>query len=82
MNFSTTRKVLLVPRARSVSRFSLRAWIAPLKRGSRFHCDPPPVLQYWAKNPVKDFPNYTAGTWGPSAGDALLEMDGRKWRKL
>jgi glucose-6-phosphate 1-dehydrogenase len=41
-----------------------------------------PVLEYWAKNPVKDFPNYAAGTWGPSAGDALLEMDGRKWRKL
>jgi glucose-6-phosphate 1-dehydrogenase len=41
-----------------------------------------PVLEYWAKNPVKDFPNYAAGTWGPSAADALLEMDGRKWRKL
>jgi glucose-6-phosphate 1-dehydrogenase len=41
-----------------------------------------PVLEYWAKNPAKDFPNYAAGTWGPSAADALLEMDGRKWRKL
>jgi hypothetical protein len=36
--------------------------------------------EYWAKNPIKDFPNYAAGTWGPSAGDALMEMDGRKWR--
>ena len=41
-----------------------------------------PILEYWAKNPVKDFPNYAAGTWGPSAGDALLESEGRKWRKL
>jgi glucose-6-phosphate 1-dehydrogenase len=41
-----------------------------------------PVLEHWAKNPVKDFPNYAAGTWGPSTGDALMELDGRKWRKL
>ena len=41
-----------------------------------------PIMQYWAKNPIKDFPNYAAGTWGPSTGDALMELDGRKWRKL
>jgi glucose-6-phosphate 1-dehydrogenase len=41
-----------------------------------------PILEYWAKNPVKDFPNYPAGTWGPPAGDALMESEGRKWRKL
>jgi glucose-6-phosphate 1-dehydrogenase len=41
-----------------------------------------PVLEYWAKNPIKDLPNYSAGTWGPSTGDALMELDGRKWRKL
>jgi glucose-6-phosphate 1-dehydrogenase len=41
-----------------------------------------PILEYWAKNPIKDFPNYAAGTWGPSTGDALMESDGRKWRKL
>jgi glucose-6-phosphate 1-dehydrogenase len=41
-----------------------------------------PILEYWAKNPIKDFPNYAAGTWGPSTGDALMELDGRKWRKL
>jgi glucose-6-phosphate 1-dehydrogenase len=41
-----------------------------------------PILQAWAKDPVKDFPNYAAGTWGPSAADALLESEGRKWRKL
>jgi glucose-6-phosphate 1-dehydrogenase len=41
-----------------------------------------PVLEAWAKTPVKDFPNYPAGTWGPEASDALLHKDGRKWRKL
>jgi glucose-6-phosphate 1-dehydrogenase len=41
-----------------------------------------PILEYWAKNPIKDFPNYAAGTWGPSTGDALMELDGRRWRKL
>ncbi len=41
-----------------------------------------PILKAWAENPVKDFPNYAAGTWGPSAADALLESENRKWRKL
>ena len=41
-----------------------------------------PILEAWAKDPVKDFPNYAAGTWGPSAADALLESENRKWRKL
>ena len=41
-----------------------------------------PILKAWPENPVKDFPNYAAGTWGPSAADALLESEGRKWRKL
>lgn len=41
-----------------------------------------PILQAWAKEPVKEFPNYPAGTWGPVASDAMLKSDGRKWRKL
>jgi glucose-6-phosphate 1-dehydrogenase len=41
-----------------------------------------PILKAWSESPVKDFPNYAAGTWGPSAADALLESEGRKWRKL
>ena len=41
-----------------------------------------PILKAWAEKPVKDFPNYAAGTWGPTAADALLEVEGRKWRKL
>ncbi|MDW5264771.1 MULTISPECIES: glucose-6-phosphate dehydrogenase [Acidobacteriaceae] len=41
-----------------------------------------PILKAWAEKPVKDFPNYAAGSWGPTAADALLEVEGRKWRKL
>jgi len=41
-----------------------------------------PILEGWAKEPPKDFPNYAAGTWGPAASDAMLKSDGRKWRKL
>ncbi|HEY5235055.1 MAG TPA: glucose-6-phosphate dehydrogenase, partial [Rhabdochlamydiaceae bacterium] len=39
-----------------------------------------PLLDNWAKNPPKDFPNYPAGSWGPKAADQLIEADGRKWR--
>ena len=41
-----------------------------------------PILKAWAANPIKDFPNYAAGTWGPPTADALLESEDRKWRKL
>jgi glucose-6-phosphate 1-dehydrogenase len=38
-----------------------------------------PVLDYWDANPAHNLPNYSAGTWGPAASDALLELDGRHW---
>jgi glucose-6-phosphate 1-dehydrogenase len=38
-----------------------------------------PILDAWANNPPKDFPNYAAGTWGPNAADELLERDNHKW---
>ncbi len=41
-----------------------------------------PVLEAWANNPPKDFPNYDAGSWGPGCSDDLLAKDGRKWFKL
>jgi glucose-6-phosphate 1-dehydrogenase len=31
-----------------------------------------PVLQCWQSNPSGDFPNYTAGTWGPEDAQRLL----------
>ncbi len=41
-----------------------------------------PILEAWAKNPPTDFPNYDAGSWGPTAADELLHRDGRSWHKL
>jgi glucose-6-phosphate 1-dehydrogenase len=41
-----------------------------------------PILDAWAKNPPKDFPNYAAGSAGPAAADELLARDGRAWRPL
>src|SRR6185437_15792502 len=40
-----------------------------------------PILEAWAANPPKDFPNYAAGSWGPAASDALLARGGRQWRQ-
>lgn len=39
-----------------------------------------PILEHWAQHPVDDFPNYAAGTWGPSAAEQLLAKDRRQWR--
>ena len=41
-----------------------------------------PVLDAWANNPPRDFPNYPAGGSGPAAADELLARDGRAWRPL
>ena len=41
-----------------------------------------PILDAWEENPPRDFPNYTAGTTGPTAAEALLTRDGRSWRPL
>jgi len=41
-----------------------------------------PILDVWANNPPRDFPNYAAGGSGPAAADELLARDGRAWRPL
>ena len=41
-----------------------------------------PVLETWARMPPPRFPNYAAGTWGPRQSAALIERDGRSWRRL
>jgi len=41
-----------------------------------------PVLDFWATNPAKNFPNYIAGSYGPAAADAMLQRDGRSWRAI
>jgi glucose-6-phosphate 1-dehydrogenase len=39
-----------------------------------------PILDVWSAIPPRDFPNYTAGRWGPEEADELLARDGRKWK--
>jgi glucose-6-phosphate 1-dehydrogenase len=39
-----------------------------------------PIQQAWQAE-APDFPNYSAGSWGPREADTLLERDGRHWRK-
>ncbi|MDP3275484.1 MAG: glucose-6-phosphate dehydrogenase [Deltaproteobacteria bacterium] len=40
-----------------------------------------PILEYWQEMPAPGFPNYSSGTWGPAAAEALVERDGRRWRR-
>ena len=41
------------------------------------------VLDHWGKTTPDDFPNYTSGTAGPVAADAMLARDGeRAWRPV
>jgi glucose-6-phosphate 1-dehydrogenase len=41
-----------------------------------------PIVESWLDAPAPDFPNYAAGTWGPEAAEALIERDGRRWRRI
>jgi len=41
-----------------------------------------PVLQGWADTTPRHFPNYAAGSEGPSAANDLLARDGRSWRRI
>ena len=38
------------------------------------------IVSAW-KRDRPSFPNYPAGTWGPSAADELIHRDGRSWRR-
>ncbi len=38
------------------------------------------IVAAW-KRDRPSFPNYPAGTWGPSAADELIKRDGRSWRR-
>jgi glucose-6-phosphate 1-dehydrogenase len=38
------------------------------------------IVAAWARDRPA-FPNYAAGTWGPTAADELMERDGRSWRR-
>jgi hypothetical protein len=38
-----------------------------------------PILENWAETRPGNFPNYPAGSWGPSEADHLLELQGHSW---
>jgi glucose-6-phosphate 1-dehydrogenase len=38
------------------------------------------VVSGWSRD-RPSFPNYAAGTWGPSTADDLIHRDGRSWRR-
>ncbi|HEV2862939.1 MAG TPA: glucose-6-phosphate dehydrogenase [Pyrinomonadaceae bacterium] len=41
-----------------------------------------PILDEWAAHKTEaDFPNYEAGSWGPEQSFAILEKEGRRWRR-
>jgi glucose-6-phosphate 1-dehydrogenase len=40
------------------------------------------VLEVWKALPPQGFPNYAAGSWGPKEADAIIERDGRRWRRI
>jgi glucose-6-phosphate 1-dehydrogenase len=41
-----------------------------------------PIHEAWLDSPAPEFPNYAAGTWGPTEAEELIERDGRRWRRL
>jgi glucose-6-phosphate 1-dehydrogenase len=38
------------------------------------------IVGLWRRDRLS-FPNYAAGTWGPTASDELIHRDGRSWRR-
>ncbi len=40
-----------------------------------------PILDRW-DSPDFEIPKYEAGTWGPQQSDAMIESEGRYWRKV
>ena len=41
-----------------------------------------PILDAWANDAPRNFPNYVAGGSGPIAADKLLTRSGHAWRPL
>ena len=39
-----------------------------------------PILDVWKALPPRNFPNYSAGSWGPKEADDLIARDHRQWR--
>ncbi len=41
-----------------------------------------PIEEAWAQLPPPSFPNYPAGSEGPSDADAMIKEDRNRWRPL
>jgi glucose-6-phosphate 1-dehydrogenase len=41
-----------------------------------------PIEEAWSQLPPPSFPNYAAGTSGPTEVDTLVAGDNRRWRRL
>ncbi len=39
-----------------------------------------PILDVWKALPPRNFPNYSAGSWGPKEAEELMTRDHRAWR--
>jgi len=39
-----------------------------------------PIIERWESIPAINFPNYSAGSWGPKDADELIKRDGRIWQ--
>jgi len=40
-----------------------------------------PMMHFWEGKRPEHFPNYAAGTWGPTVADEFIERMGARWRK-
>jgi glucose-6-phosphate 1-dehydrogenase len=41
-----------------------------------------PILEVWKALPPHLFPNYAAGSWGPTEAADMLAREGRRWRRV
>ena len=41
-----------------------------------------PIHEAWGAEAAAEIPKYEAGEWGPGEADAMMAMDGRRWRTL
>jgi glucose-6-phosphate 1-dehydrogenase len=40
-----------------------------------------PIIDFWANKRPDHFPNYPAGSWGPTVADEFIAREGTKWRE-
>ena len=40
-----------------------------------------PIIDFWANKRPEHFPNYAAGTWGPTVADEFIAREGARWRE-